>query len=327
MPECHGAKLNHEALAVTVGGKNIHEFCSMSVTDSLDFAKSLTFTPSEMQIAREILKELRSRLGFLKSVGLDYLSLARKSATLSGGEAQRIRLATQIGSSLAGVLYILDEPSIGLHQRDNSKLIATLKSLRDLGNSVIVVEHDEETMLSADYIVDIGPKAGIHGGEVVACGTPAEVAANQNSITGDFLAGRRSIPVPAIRRAGNGKNLKIVGARENNLKNIDVEIPLGCFVCVTGYRDRANPPSSIRSCTAPSPTPSTGRSPSPGITTGSKEPKPLTRSSPSTSPPSDGRRAPIPPRTPGCSRISAISTPPRLARRCGATRADGSPST
>ena len=233
-PECHGAKLNHEALAVTVGGKNIHEFCSMSVTDSLDFAKSLTFTPSEMQIAREILKELRSRLGFLKSVGLDYLSLARKSATLSGGEAQRIRLATQIGSSLAGVLYILDEPSIGLHQRDNTKLIATLKSLRDLGNSVIVVEHDEETMLSADYIVDIGPKAGIHGGEVVACGTPAEVAANQNSITGDFLAGRRSIPVPAIRRAGNGKNLKIVGARENNLKNIDVEIPLGCFVCVTG---------------------------------------------------------------------------------------------
>ncbi|MBQ3861830.1 MAG: excinuclease ABC subunit UvrA [Clostridia bacterium] len=233
-PECHGAKLNHEALAVTVGGKNIHEFCSMSVTDSLDFAKSLTFTPSEMQIAREILKELRSRLGFLKSVGLDYLSLARKSATLSGGEAQRIRLATQIGSSLAGVLYILDEPSIGLHQRDNSKLIATLKSLRDLGNSVIVVEHDEETMLSADYIVDIGPKAGIHGGEVVACGTPAEVAANPNSITGDFLAGRRSIPVPAIRRAGNGKNLKIVGARENNLKNIDVGIPLGCFVCVTG---------------------------------------------------------------------------------------------
>ncbi|MBQ3955420.1 MAG: excinuclease ABC subunit UvrA [Clostridia bacterium] len=233
-PECHGAKLNHEALAVTVGGKNIHEFCSMSVTDSLDFAKSLTFTPSEMQIAREILKELRSRLGFLKSVGLDYLSLVRKSATLSGGEAQRIRLATQIGSSLAGVLYILDEPSIGLHQRDNSKLIATLKSLRDLGNSVIVVEHDEETMLSADYIVDIGPKAGIHGGEVVACGTPAEVAANPNSITGDFLAGRRSIPVPAIRRAGNGKNLKIVGARENNLKNIDVGIPLGCFVCVTG---------------------------------------------------------------------------------------------
>ncbi len=233
-PECHGAKLNHEALAVTVGGKNIHEFCSMSVTDSLDFAKSLTFTPSEMQIAREILKELRSRLGFLKSVGLDYLSLARKSATLSGGEAQRIRLATQIGSSLAGVLYILDEPSIGLHQRDNTKLIATLKSLRDLGNSVIVVEHDEETMLSADYIVDIGPKAGIHGGEVVACGTPAEVAANPNSITGDFLAGRRSIPVPAIRRAGNGKNLKIVGARENNLKNIDVGIPLGCFVCVTG---------------------------------------------------------------------------------------------
>ncbi|MCR4905694.1 MAG: excinuclease ABC subunit UvrA [Clostridiales bacterium] len=233
-PECHGAKLNHEALAVTVGGKNIHEFCAMSVTDSLAFTKSLSFTPTEMQIAREILKELKSRLGFLVSVGLDYLSLARKSATLSGGEAQRIRLATQIGSSLAGVLYILDEPSIGLHQRDNGKLIATLKSLRDLGNSVIVVEHDEETMLSADYLIDIGPKAGIHGGEVVAAGTPAEVAANPASITGQYLSGKRSIPVPKVRRAGSGKTVKIVGARENNLKNIDVEIPLGCFVCVTG---------------------------------------------------------------------------------------------
>ena len=233
-PDCHGAKLNPDALGVTVGGKNIHEFCTLSVADSLEFVKNLDFTETEMVVAREILKELKSRLGFLVSVGLDYLSLARKSATLSGGEAQRIRLATQIGSSLAGVLYILDEPSIGLHQRDNSKLIATLKNLRDLGNSVIVVEHDEETMEEADYIIDIGPAAGIHGGEVVAVGTPAEVAANTKSITGDFLSGRRKIAVPAVRRAGSGKKLTIVGARENNLKNITVDIPLGCFVCVTG---------------------------------------------------------------------------------------------
>ena len=233
-PDCHGAKLNPDALGVTVGGKNIHEFCTMSVADSLEFVKNLDFTETEMVVAREILKELKSRLGFLVAVGLDYLNLARKSATLSGGEAQRIRLATQIGSSLAGVLYILDEPSIGLHQRDNSKLIATLKNLRDLGNSVIVVEHDEETMESADYIIDIGPAAGIHGGEVVAVGTPAEVAANTGSVTGDFLSGRRKIAVPQVRRAGNGNKLTIVGAKENNLKNIDVDIPLGCFVCVTG---------------------------------------------------------------------------------------------
>ena len=233
-PDCHGAKLNKDALAVTVGGKNIHEFCAMSVAESLEFTNSLVFTETEMQIAREIIKELKSRLGFLVSVGLDYLSLSRKSSTRSGGVAQRIRLATQIGSSLAGVLYILDEPSIGLHQRDNSKLIATLKNLRDLGNSVIVVEHDEETMQESDYIIDIGPRAGIHGGEVVACGTPAEVAANKASITGDFLSGRRKIEVPAVRRVGSGNKLTIVGARENNLKNINVDIPLGCLVAVTG---------------------------------------------------------------------------------------------
>ena len=233
-PDCGGAKLNKEALSVTIGGKNINEFCAMSVEESLAFTCSLEFTETEMQIARDILKELKSRLGFLVNVGLDYLTLSRRSATLSGGEAQRIRLATQIGSSLAGVLYILDEPSIGLHQRDNSKLIATLKKLRDLGNSVLVVEHDEETMQSADYIIDIGPAAGVHGGEVVACGTPDEVAACKDSITGDFLSGRRSIAVPEIRRAGSGKKLTIVGARENNLKNITVDIPLGCFVCVTG---------------------------------------------------------------------------------------------
>lgn len=233
-PECHGAKLNHDAMGVTIGGKNIHEFCSLSITDALAFTSSLTFSESEMAIAREILKELRARLGFLNSVGLNYLTLSRKSATLSGGEAQRIRLATQIGSALAGVLYILDEPSIGLHQRDNGKLINTLKNLRDLGNSVIVVEHDEETMQEADYIIDIGPDAGVHGGEVIACGTPAEVAASEKSITGAYLSGRRKIEVPSSRRSGNGKFLTVVGAQENNLKNIDVRFPLGCFTCVTG---------------------------------------------------------------------------------------------
>ncbi len=233
-PECHGAKLNHDALGVTVGGLNIHEFCKMSISESLDFTNSLIFTESEMIVAREIIKELKSRLGFLVSVGLDYLSLARKSATLSGGEAQRIRLATQIGSALAGVLYVLDEPSIGLHQRDNGKLINTLKNLRDLGNSVIVVEHDEETMTAADYIIDIGPHAGVHGGEIVAVGTPEEVAANEASITGAFLSGRRMIAVPEMRRVGSGEWLSVIGARENNLKNITVKFPLGCFTAVTG---------------------------------------------------------------------------------------------
>lgn len=233
-PDCHGAKLNPDALGVTVGGKNIHEFCVMSVDKSLEFTEKLDLSETEAVIAKDIINELKSRLGFLVSVGLDYLTLARKSATLSGGEAQRIRLATQIGSSLAGVLYILDEPSIGLHQRDNWKLIATLKRLRDLGNSVIVVEHDEETMKESDFIVDIGPAAGIHGGEVVVTGTPDEVAACKKSITGDYLSGRKIIKVPEIRREGNGNYLKIIGAREHNLKNINVDIPLGCLVCVTG---------------------------------------------------------------------------------------------
>ena len=233
-PVCHGQRLNKQALSVTVGGKNIDELCRLSIVDALNFIEGLTFTKSEMQIAKEILKEIKARLGFMKSVGLEYLTLARKSATLSGGEAQRIRLATQIGSSLVGVLYILDEPSIGLHQRDNSKLIKTLKDLRDVGNTVIVVEHDEETMLESDYIVDIGPGAGVHGGEVVAMGTPTEIMENENSITGAYLSGRKSIEIPAERRKGNGNYLKIFGARENNLKNINVEIPLGCFVCITG---------------------------------------------------------------------------------------------
>ena len=233
-PVCHGQRLNKQALSVTIGGKNIDEFCRLSVVDGLDFINHLSFSDSEMQIAKEILKEIRARLGFMKSVGLEYLTLARKSATLSGGEAQRIRLATQIGSSLVGVLYILDEPSIGLHQRDNSKLIGTLKKLRDVGNTVIVVEHDEETMLESDYIVDIGPGAGVHGGEIIASGTPEEVMANESSITGAYLSGKEKIEIPKERRQGNGNFLRILGAKENNLKNVDLEIPLGCFVCVTG---------------------------------------------------------------------------------------------
>ena len=233
-PACGGARLSPEILSVTVGGLNIDALTRLSVSAMLDFVNRLTLTETEMRIAAEILKEIRARLGFLVSVGLDYLTLARKAGTLSGGEAQRIRLATQIGSALVGVLYILDEPSIGLHQRDNCKLIATLSKLRDLGNTVIVVEHDEETMEAADYLVDIGPGAGIHGGELVAAGTPAEVAATVGSVTGDYLSGRKSIPVPTERRKGSGKSLRIVGARENNLKNLTVDIPLGTFVAVTG---------------------------------------------------------------------------------------------
>ena len=233
-PRCKGRRLSDMVLGVTVGGLNIDEICRLSIDKMLDFVNGLTLTETEMKIAKEVLKEIRARLGFLVRVGLDYLNLARTAGTLSGGEAQRIRLATQIGSALTGVLYILDEPSIGLHQRDNGKLIGTLKSLRDLGNSVIVVEHDEDTMREADFIVDIGPGAGIHGGEVIAAGTPEEVAACTRSITGDYLSGRRVIPVPEKRREGNGSFLHIEGARENNLKNIDVDIPLGCFVAVTG---------------------------------------------------------------------------------------------
>ena len=233
-PECGGKRLSPTVLAVTVGGKNIHEFCEMSVRDALTFVEGLSLTETEMTIAREILKEVKSRLGFLISVGLDYLTLSRKAGTLSGGEAQRIRLATQIGSALMGVLYILDEPSIGLHQRDNVKLIRTLQRLRDLGNSVLVVEHDEETMEAADFIVDVGPGAGIHGGRIVAAGTPAEVMANPESLTGAYLSGKKRIAVPQTRRPGNGHWLTVKGARQNNLKNIDVEIPFGCLVCVTG---------------------------------------------------------------------------------------------
>ncbi|MBO5006918.1 MAG: excinuclease ABC subunit UvrA, partial [Clostridia bacterium] len=233
-PECGGKRLRPEILAVTVGGKNIHEFCSMNITSALDFVNGLSLSKTEQQIAHEILKEIRARLSFLTSVGLEYLTLSRKASTLSGGEAQRIRLATQIGSALVGVLYILDEPIIGLHQRDNGKLIATLKKLRDAGNSLIVVEHDEETMLSSDYIVDMGPGAGVNGGHVVAAGTPEQIMANEASLTGKYLSHKLEIPVPQTRRTGNGNFLKVIGARENNLKNVDVSFPLGTFICVTG---------------------------------------------------------------------------------------------
>ncbi len=233
-PTCRGRRLRKESLAVTVGDQNIYNFTTLSVTDELKWVDELHLTEQQMLIADRILKEIRSRLGFLKSVGLGYLTLARSAGTLSGGESQRIRLATQIGSSLMGVLYILDEPSIGLHQRDNDKLLATLQRLRDLGNSLIVVEHDEDTMRSADYLIDIGPGAGVHGGQVVAAGTPAEVMANPDSLTGQYLSGKKKIEVPAVRRPGNGKVLKVIGAAENNLRHIDVEFPLGTFTVVTG---------------------------------------------------------------------------------------------
>ena len=233
-PTCQGRRLRKESLAVTVGGLDIDAFCRKSVTQALDFVDHLELTEVQMRIAERILKEIKSRLGFLQSVGLQYLTLSRGAGSLSGGESQRIRLATQIGSSLMGVLYILDEPSIGLHQRDNDMLLKTMQDLRDLGNTLLVVEHDEDTMRAADYIIDVGPGAGVHGGEIVAAGTPEEVMNTPGSITGEYLSGRRRIPVPRERRKGNGKLLKVFGAAENNLRHIDVEIPLGTFTCVTG---------------------------------------------------------------------------------------------
>ena len=233
-PECHGDRLKPVILAVTVGGINISDFTKMSVREAVDFIDNLKLTNQEHLIADAILKEVKERLNFLKSVGLEYLTLARASGTLSGGESQRIRLATQIGSMLTGVLYVLDEPSIGLHQRDNEKLIATLKHLRDLGNTLIVVEHDEDTIRSADYIVDIGPGAGVHGGQIIAQGTLSDIENCEESITGQYLSGRKVIEIPEKTREGNGKSIKIIGAKQNNLKNIDVEIPLGKMICVTG---------------------------------------------------------------------------------------------
>ena len=233
-PDCKGARLSPISLSVTVGGKNIYEFCQMSISEELDFIENLELTEKEQMIGRLIIREIKERLNFLNAVGLDYLSLSREAATLSGGEAQRIRLATQIGSSLTGVLYILDEPSIGLHQRDNEKLLGTLRHLRDLGNTLIVVEHDEDTMRAADYVVDIGPGAGVHGGELIAAGSVDDIINCENSITGQYLSGRKQISVPEKRRKGNGHKLTVMGAKENNLKNINVDIPLGQFVAVTG---------------------------------------------------------------------------------------------
>ena len=233
-PTCQGKRLKKEILCVTVGGKNIAEVTDLSVSSAIAFFKKINLSEKEMMIGQRVLKEIIERLSFLNSVGLEYLTLSRSAGTLSGGESQRIRLATQIGSSLMGVLYILDEPSIGLHQRDNDKLIATLKRLRDLGNTLIVVEHDEDTMRAADHIVDIGPGAGIHGGEVIFNGTPEELLECETSVTGQYLSGKKKIQVPEKRRKGNGKFLEIYGAAENNLKNIDVRIPLGTFTCVTG---------------------------------------------------------------------------------------------
>ncbi|MBQ4427443.1 MAG: excinuclease ABC subunit UvrA [Oscillospiraceae bacterium] len=233
-PECRGKRLKPEILAVTVGGKNISDFCDFSVTNALDFVENLRFSEQNTMIAENIIKEIKARLGFLRSVGLSYLTLSRAAGSLSGGESQRIRLATQIGSSLVGVLYILDEPSIGLHQSDNAKLLKALLELRDLGNTLIVVEHDEDTMLAADHIIDIGPAAGVHGGELIFSGTPEEIMKCPRSITGQYLSGKRFIPVPKSRRAGSGKALRILGASENNLKNVDVDIPLGVMTAVTG---------------------------------------------------------------------------------------------
>ena len=232
--ECHGKRLSPESLAVTVGGVNIADFCDKSVTEALEFVEALELTEREKLIAAPIVKEIKSRLGFLQSVGLEYLTLSRSSGTLSGGESQRIRLATQIGSSLMGVLYILDEPSIGLHQRDNSKLLGTLKRLRDLGNTVIVVEHDEETMREADHIVDIGPGAGVHGGDVIYSGPVKGIMKCKESVTGQYLSGKKKVEIPESRRPGNGKFLEIVGASQNNLRDVDVKLPLGELVCVTG---------------------------------------------------------------------------------------------
>lgn len=233
-PDCHGARLRKESLCVTVGEINIDEFANKSVVKAIEFLDNIKLSPRDQMVAKLVIKEIRDRLNFLKSVGLGYLTLARSSASLSGGESQRIRLATQIGSSLVGVLYILDEPSIGLHQCDNEKLLSTLRNLRDIGNTLIVVEHDEETMMAADYIVDVGPGAGIHGGNIVCKGSVQDLMNCEESVTGQYLSGKKKIPVPAKRRVGNGKFIKIIGASENNLKNIDVDIPLGEFVCVTG---------------------------------------------------------------------------------------------
>ena len=324
-PACKGRRLRPESLAVTVGGWNISEFTDLSVQKAVEFMGQLTLSPRDRQIADRILKEIQERLIFLQSVGLEYLTLSRAAGTLSGGESQRIRLATQIGSYLMGVLYILDEPSIGLHQRDNDKLLATLRRLRDLGNTLIVVEHDEDTMYAADHIVDIGPGAGIHGGEVICQGTVEDIKACERSITGQYLSGKRAIPVPDQRRKGSGKRLEVKGARVNNLKNADFSIPLGTMTCVTGvsgsgkssfvneilYKRLANELNHAGRVR-------TGRCGASNT---------WTRLSPSISLPSGGRRAPTPPPTPGCFTISGNCSPRPRMQKCAVTGRAGFPLT
>ena len=325
-PACHGARLRPESLAVTVGGLSIAEYTRLSARSALDWIGSLELTETEQAIARLVVREVQERLTFLVSVGIGYLTLERAATTLSGGEAQRIRLATQIGSSLVGVLYILDEPSIGLHQRDNAKLIGTLERLRDLGNSVIVVEHDEGTMRAADYLVDLGPGAGEHGGKIVSAGTPAQVIRDPKSLTGRYLSGKVSIPVPAERRKGRGE-LVVRGAREHNLKNVDATIPVGTLTCVTGVSGSGKSTSSTRPSTGRSRTACTARGRGPALTTGSTASSRSTRSSTSTSRRSAGRRARTRPPTRESSITSGSSSRRRRRRgRAGTSRA-GSAST
>ena len=320
-PTCHGQRLRKEALSVLVGGLNIWQLSSLSVKESVEFFDHLEQSDTEKEISRQIMKEIRSRLGFLMNVGLGYLTLSRASATLSGGEAQRIRLATQIGSALSGVLYVLDEPSIGLHQRDNAKLIDTLIGLRNLGNTVIVVEHDEDTIRAADHVIDLGPGAGEKGGWITAQGTPAEIEANPHSITGAFLSGRERIEVPSHRRKGNGKSLRLIGCSKNNLKNIDVEIPLGKLVTITGVSGSGKS-TLLNEILIPAVEDSITRK-----RKRSSASRTSTRSSTSTRARSDARRAPIRRPTSASSPRSASSSLSCPSRRPGAFPPPASPST
>ena len=326
-PDCNGARLKKESLHVRFNGKSIAEVTAMSVKQAVAFFAAPKLSRQEAEIARLILKEIRERLSFLADVGLDYLTLDRASATLSGGEGQRIRLATQIGSSLVGVLYILDEPSIGLHQRDNQRLLATLKRLRDLGNTVLVVEHDRDTMMEADHLIDMGPGAGIHGGYVVAQGTPREVMRNPNSLTGKYLAGEREIAVPRRRRQLTGRWLTIKGARENNLRDLNVSFPLGVFICVTGVSGSGKSTlvlDTLYRALAQRLNRSRERSGAYKTIEGSST---STTSSTSTRARSGARRDPTPRPIPACSPISATCSRSFPRRGCAATGRGGFPST
>ena len=325
-PTCKGRRLRKESLAVTVGGIDIDAFTHKSVDDALEFVDQLTLTETQMRIAQRILKEIRERLGFLRSVGLQYLTLSRSAASLSGGESQRIRLATQIGSSLMGVLYILDEPSIGLHQRDNDMLLETMKHLRDLGNTLLVVEHDEDTMRAADYIVDVGPGAGVHGGQIVACGTAEEIMNTPGSLTGDYLSGRRKIPVPEQRRKGNGKYLKVLGAAENNLRHIDVSFPLGTFTAVTGVSGSGKS-SLVNEILYNRLACDLNRAKTrPGRHDGLEGEEFLDKVINIDQSPIGRTPGPIRPPTPGCSTTSGTCSPPPRTLKAGATARAASPS-